>query len=662
MSTAKVYLKEFAILDEDNRNSNDHTSNPAVLEYRDFLCMRFDDLPEAMQFKRISAIPPLTVYISKLVDSFDPSSPYCKVYAKRILRQFDPLTATYNNSADLIEDFDSSIVSDAIARGTGALTIEDIYVAGAALNNGVMLSIGFTDENILSVITQGINRPYITIEVDDSDTLGVDVTDCTPSSGNIARTSPVIFAWTAKAHIYDCSPATEVVSSVLQWRAGSNGEVNNVQVPGAAKTVTIPANTFTADEIQWRVVVTANSGVVTTTDWMTLSTLDVKPEAKVVSPRNTVVDATADNVFMWDHIISTGTAQTKAELQKSVDGETWTTLTTVTSAATQWTCPAGTLTSAIKYWRVRTYNADGVASDWSEAAQIVVISAPPTPVLQIQTAGPRPAVSWQTSGQQASQVAIDGVYKSGTIYGVAQQWSAPMYLDDGDYTIRVRAQNEYGLWSEWGIAALQVVNVPGAAVTLSVRTSHVAELEWTTTGAYDFYLIYRDGVPVVKTTQRAYTDALSIGPTTYQVRGCYAANGNYGISEQVPAEIAPPTTTVSDLDTGTWLSLPYAATPNRKTSRESTRTVNYLALSGIKYPYAEVSDNYTDALTIEAACTDTTEARALEALVGRLVCAKTPMEDMVVGYLDILQKDHDGFVTTFTFTIQQIDYTEEVQL
>ena len=426
--------------------------------------------------------------------------------------------------------------------------------------------------------------------------------------------------------------------------------------------MTVPANTFTADEIQWQVAVTANSGIVTTSEWMALSTLDVKPEAKVISPQNTIVDASADNLFMWEHIISTGTAQSKAELQKSVDGETWETLATVIGAETQWKCQAGTITSSVKYWRVRTYNADSVASDWSDAAQIVVISAPPTPIVQILTAGAKPAVSWQTSGQQAAQVEVIGIYESGTIYGTVQQWSAPMYLDDGNYTIRVRVQNEYGLWSEWGDAALQVVNTPGAAILLSARTSHIATLEWDTTGNYDFFLIYRNGKPVARTVQRAYSDLLSIGPVTYQVRGCYTSSENYGISNETSVVVAPQTTMLLDMETREWLQLPYAASQNRKTSRERTRSVSYLTLSGVKYPYAEVSDNYTDALTIECAVVDAEGTRKIEALLGKLVCAKTKTGDMVIGYLDVLQKDHDGIITTFSFTVQQIDYNEEVQL
>lgn len=125
---------------------------------------------------------------------------------------------------------------------------------------------------------------------------------------------------------------------------------------------------------------------------------------------------------------------------KSTDGQTWTTLATVTGAARQWTCPAGTLTSSIKYWRVRTYNADGIAGEWSDAAQIVVIAAPTAPSIQIKSTGPRPSISWQTSEQEAYQVELDGVLSGGTHYGTEKTWTSPAYLADGSHTVRVRVQ------------------------------------------------------------------------------------------------------------------------------------------------------------------------------------------------------------------------------
>ena len=658
MSTAKVYLKEFAILDEASRNTNDHQSDPANLAHNDCLVMKFEALPASMQYKRISSDSSLSVYVSKIVDPDATSlGPAANLVFEDLAAPVDVETITYNNNQRVLERFSEN--SGEKVRNGGWVT-DDSISAGLALNCGAAVRQWYVDVSAY-IRTTGSLRPYLTVEVDDSETVGVTIRNCTPASGSISKKQDNRFSWLVLGSSLTY-PEVVQASAVFRWRAGDSGSIHEISVAGESRSVTVPANTFTADEIQWQVAVTANSGIVTTSEWMALSTLDVKPEAKAISPQNTIVDASADNLFMWEHIISTGTEQSKAELQKSTDGETWETLAAVTGAETQWKCPAGTLTSSVKYWRVRTYNADNVASDWSDAAQIVVISAPPTPIIQIQTAGPKPTVSWQTSGQQAAQVKVIGVYESGTIYGTTQQWSAPMYLDDGSYTIRVRVQNEYGLWSEWGAAALQVINTPGAAISLSARTSHVATLEWETTGNYDFYLVYRNWVPVARTVQRAYSDLLSIGPVTYQIRGCYTSSGNYGISNETSVVVEPQTTMVLDMEAKEWLRLPYAATQNRKTTRERTRSVSYLALSGVKYPCAEVSDNYTDAITIECAVVDAEETRKIEALLGKLVCAKTKMGDMVIGYLDVLQKDHDGIITTFSFTVQQIDYNEGVQL
>ena len=54
--------------------------------------------------------------------------------------------------------------------------------------------------------------------------------------------------------------------------------------------------------------------------------------------------------------------------------------------------------------------------------------------------------------------------------------------------------------------------------------------------------------------------------------------------------------------------------------------------------------------------------RQLLGLVGKLVCAKTPQGDMVIGYITSLPKQHDGFLNVFNFTVEQIDYDDEVTL
>ena len=303
-----------------------------------------------------------------------------------------------------------------------------------------------------------------------------------------------------------------------------------------------------------------------------------------------------------------------------------------------------------------------MGSSASAAAQIVVIAAPPAPPIQIKSTGPRPSISWQTSEQEAYQVELDGKLSGGTHYGTEKTWTSPAYLADGSHTVRVRVQNQYGMWSNWGAAALPVTNTPGAGITLTVQASSVADLSWQTTGSYDFYLVYRNGKPIAKLTQTQYTDELSSGSTTYQVRGCYADSSNYGLSSAVTVDVRAEVHQVSDLDTGQTLRLPYSDSQHRQTTRTLSRQVELLQLSGAYYPVAVEVDSGTDSLSITAALLDESEIRQLMGLVGKLVCAKTPQGDMVIGYITSLPKQHDGFLNVFNFTVEQIDYDDEVTL
>lgn len=628
---------------------NDHTSNPVTITGGDYLLLSFQELPQNMRFKRITDST-AHAYLSKVTDAD-------RAYTDGLVRPFDAESITYNTKPNISASTYSRI---SISRGWNEIST---YVTKFGIWYGIAFFLPSYSDGSVAVTTSGTNAPYLTITVDDSDTIGLELSNLSPASGAVIKTQDNLFAWSASAANYSCAPEVEQASAVFRWRSGTSGTIHTISVSGNTQNVTVPANTFAGTtSIQWQVAVTANSGVVTTSGWMTISTADATPTAAPLSPVDTVIDGSKDVLFRWQHSISTGTAQSKADLQKSTDGSTWTTLATVTGAARQWTCPAGTLTSSIKYWRVRTYNADGIPGEWSDAAQIVVIAAPTAPSIQIKSTGPRPSISWQTSEQEAYQVELDGKLSGGTHYGTEKTWTSPAYLADGSHTVRVRVQNQYGMWSDWGAAALPVTNTPGASITLTVQASSVADLSWQTSGSYDFYLVYRNGKPIAKLTQTQYTDELSSGSTTYQVRGCYADSSNYGLSSAVTVDVRAEVHQVSDLDTGQTLRLPYSDSQHRQTTRTLSRQVELLQLSGAFYPVAIEVDSGTDSLSITAALLDESEIRQLMGLVGKLVCAKTPQGDMVIGYITSLPKQHDGFLNVFNFTVEQIDYDDEVTL
>ena len=536
--------------------------------------------------------------------------------------------------------------------------VSGIYLAGVPeiLQHGIQADppygVGFQT-------SRGSNKPYVTVEYSD-DLVGLALSSLSPDSGSIVAANATVFSWTEKVDGV-CYAGVSRNSAKFRWRKSASDTVKEIAVPGTATSITIPANTFSGDSIQWQLSVTANSGVTTTSDWMTLSLTDVEPTAVAVAPDRAVLDGASDNVFKWEHVISTGTAQTKAELQQSTDGSTWTALATVTGAANTWTAPAGTFTSGTKYWRVRTYNSKGAAGAWSAATQFIVLAAPATPPVSIVSTEPRPEIRWQSDEQQAYQVEIDGVYASGTRFGTGKTWKAPFYLADGNYTVRVRVQNEYGFWSPWGVAALPVTNVPGGAITLTAEGGIEAALSWTP-GSFDYYLVYRNGVAIAKVTEPSYTDAASIGGVRYQVRGCYDNSDNYSLSEAVEVTVSTEKVRLYDMEHGEWLHFLYDSSAHRSTGLSLSQDIQYVQLSGHVFPVAERSEFQSRALRIICVCADETERRALRALLGHLICCKTPEGNMVIGYPASISESSDDFFSTYSFTIEQIDRKEEIDI
>lgn len=667
--TQKIYAKAFAFLDFTNQGANLHTGNQVTLENgSDRILLKFNDVPSSMQFKRISAIS-LSMYCRSAV-STDTIYGYGTVDFSAFdgSGTFDENTVTYaswpqTSPGHLLISGSTNISDLPQWKKTYALSGSGSYgdVLVSCLGNCAVASAGFYKAQNAVFDVSGANAPYIEITVDDTtlvDTLALK--SLAPASGAINRFSDSIFTWGITTPTL-CIPKLVQASATFRWRASGSSTVHEVSVSGSANSVTIPKNTFPSGNIQWQIMLTANSGKTTTSEWITLSASDQKPTAETVAPQSIVIDASVSNKFTWRHIISTGTEQTKAELQISSDNSTWAALATVVGSSNSYTVPANTLGSGTKYWRVRTYNTDNVASEWSASAQFVSVGAPDAPVVVIQSTTPRPSISWQVTGQQAYQVEIDGVTASGTRFGTNKSYRSPAYLADGSYTVRVRVQNEYGFWSPWGTAALPVTNVPGGTIRLTAEGGIEAALRWTP-GSFDYYLVYRNGVAIAKVTEPSYTDAASIGGVRYQVRGCYDNSDNYSLSEAVEVTVSTDNVRLYDMERGEWLHFLYDSSAHRSTGLSLSQDIQYVQLSGHTYPVAERSEFKSRALQITCVCADDAERQSLRALLGHLTCCKTPEGTMTIGYPASITENSDDFFSTYSFTIEQIDRKEEINI
>lgn len=656
------------------------TGEAGNVKQGDNIYIKFPVPGDAYKFKRVSKVT-LSFYAQPTEDSGN-GNKQIWTYVNAVESQFDTSVITYATRPEISQTY-TGISEHADGKWTALNEIVQLNAVfdlaqyrvkkekvKKGIENGFVVAFRGAVSGTSEAVFYGeksTRKPFLTCEYS-NDNVGIKADNLSPSAGAfVNRAQKNTFTWDAEDDTdltQVCFAEVKQTAAVFEWRVKNASTSKTISVSGATTSCTVPANTFPSGTLEWRVKVTANSGTTTTSAWQEITTTDVTPTAKPVSPSGIVIDATIANRFSWQHIISTGTPQSKADLQWSADGTTWNTLATVTGENQYYDVPANKFTSGTKYWRVRTYNTDGTASAWSDKAEFIAINAPSAPSIVIQSTGPRPRITWQTTEQEAYQLTLSNGYASGTVYGTEKAWRSPVYLADGSYTVRVRVQNKYGMWSEWSAAALPVSHTEGEAITLSVDASHEAALTWRTAGSYDFYLIERDGIAIARTTQKQYVDHTSIGSVTYRVRGCYADSDNYGVSNSATAEILPETNMICDLETGVWLEMRLSETQLRTNRASFSAGVSTVHLAGLAYPVEERSEQRDRAISVACAYPHSQRAAALalEALVGRLVCLKDHYGNMAIGTLPSLESNIDEFMRRYAFTVSHTNREEAITL
>lgn len=471
-----------------------------------------------------------------------------------------------------------------------------------------------------------------------------------PQAGSrVDRYKAQTFAYYAAAYSTDVVFKYRV-SGASSWTTISTGINNN--------SVTISADTFSSGNYEYCWEGTDRYGVTGTSEIVPFTTVDTISTAEPTAPLGVVAGMDNGIVFRWNHIQTSGSAQTAAELQISEDGSTWEALTSVTGDAQSVTVAAGTLTSGDWYWRVRTRNLDSVWGSWSDPAVFVVVTKALTPIIAVSDSSPRPVISWQVNEQEAVEIRLDGkLYRE---FGTAKSWKVPDYLADGEHRVEIRALNNMGIYSEWGSADFEVANGETNAIQLTVSGGYRADLTWQGNG-YDFYLVYRNGVPIGRMTVPDLTDHFSIGPTSYQVRGCYTDSANYGISTEVSVDIRPRWPVLIDVETGVKIDLDISEDQIREIEHSAGMSFASYKVAGRTFP-VQVGTGFGESTTeLKAAFASLEELRSFDMFLHRLVCLKTSARS-VIGILETVRTVHNGFYYVVDFKISACDYPQEINI
>ena len=654
-------------------NSTIFKSSVRPLGYFDKCSLFMFEAPSAAAYK-YKAIFNAGIY-SRVYPSNNGSGSAIGGDIKLLSDVFDPNTVTWNNMpivSDTVGQW--TIVSDGSLYGTmqqipacrwsttpaeNSQGAAAIAVAKALMVTGPLNS--SSNSRYISLGGTPVLRLWFIDQTVTSKPEGVSNTDGYVNP-HVAQT----FKW---QHVpdgdYSCYGGWTTASATLYWSSNNGSTWHSVAAAASSSEVTLPANTLPQGTVKWYVRATDDQGTTADSDTYTISTADSAHTATPVFPNSSVENGDGPIRFIWTDASDTNTAPTGADLQYSTNGSSWTTFAQPRTSATETVAPASTFPAGTVLWRVRSLNADGVAGAWSDPLSFVCFAAPTAPI--ISTNGkPLLTVTWQSDGQQAYKVIVDGK-TYGPYFGTSKSFTVPDFLSDGTHTVAVSVQNEYSLWSHIdpetgaGIISVTVLNIPGDPVTLTGLFDRDAELSWSTTDATSDYLIYRDGVQIGHASGRSFNDRVVLGYHSWRVIN-RLPGGYYTASNVVSGTLMTGRLAIAPLSGGAWLDLAKSENSARSVVWNESQRVALRQFAGQIYPQAEAAPYKTMSAGFDVAWThaEAEQAAVFASLIGQPVIFKTPCEGAMVGILTAWQRNNMHFYRSYSATVQRIHWRDYV--
>ena len=455
---------------------------------------------------------------------------------------------------------------------------------------------------------------------------------------------------------------TTQMGADLQYSTDGTTWTDLGSVTGTAQSYTVPAGVFTqATTYYWRVrAYNVDNEAGPWSDAASFSTVDSTMYATPLHPVSEIRDYTAPIMFEWEYSSDTGTIPQQTDLQTSINGTDWTTRAQTGVGVLRYTVAANTFAAGAVYWRVRSYNSNNVAGPWSSAAAFVAYGAPPQPSVSVD-AVPFAVIRWQSSGQIAYKVTVDGM-EYGPFFGTAKSYALQDYLADGEHTASVTIQGAYGLWSPAGSVVFTVENVPGEEpLTISGKFKDVASLSLFTQSEIRDFLIYRDGVQIGHTPELSFDDRVVLGAHTWRAVN-RLADGNYTESNTVQGTLRVCALTIVPLSGGDPVVLKKSEDEYAEISYTKTQTVSLRQFTGEDYPRAEISPYLNLRASFDVAWTyaERDEAARFEAMIGKTVIFKAQDGEAFVGVMSAWNRGSKKFFRSYTATVQRTHWRDYV--
>lgn len=461
-----------------------------------------------------------------------------------------------------------------------------------------------------------------------------------------------------------------------QNRGDTNGiRVYEISDGVAGKNIPFPTSTgYIYDNIVFsensEIIIASISASTGLRGWIIDS--DAIPDTPtLISPNNSFVQVDEPSIFIWKHNISTGTAQTKAEIAYKEDSTSDWIYITIDGAANSYEFPANTFVSGKTYnWSARTYNQYNEAGEWATSTLFTGVGPPPPPTIGAIANSSRPAISWESESQAGYEVTIqngdgDTIWTTGERAGAQTAVQPDIFLPNGTYVVYVRTISSSREWSSWAEKEF-TINVigPEAPVLSAEAENEYIHLSWTSPEDVTLYLL-RDNIPIANVTGlSSYDDYTAIGTQRYTLRAVDVSQ-NYTDSNTVLCVLnldSPLLATVDDLSSPMRLYLTRGAP--RALNITTGNMLSYQYFAGRKYPVAIGQNQLTKNFSIMFSF--------MQADFGRIPLLMTMLNSgQTLLYRDTwgnrfwcvamdVSMNQEAAGVDITPTFQEVDYVEEI--
>lgn len=591
------------------------------------------------------------------------------IHAYACKTDFNPATLCWNNEPEPF--YDSS--QGWLAAGTSPITFADRWLtpspyyqsfASALFLKTCACYLEGTTDNGAKIVLENGTAPYLEVTYDSSVNVKSKIIKrSAPSSGYVNPRNATSFSWAFErdsTEEYYCAGVFTQSSAALKWKT-SGGSWNTINASGSTQSITVPANTFpTASTIEWYLTGTDTAGTTSETEHYSFSTAAGTAYANPSSPVNSVEDGSKVITFRWTLSSTDGQTPIYVDFQaKTASASSWTSIWSKHAATTSCNVVANYFSAGEIQWRIRAYNVDDVDGPWSSINSFICVAAPTAPQGLQATEVPRTNISWQSTGQEAYEIEIDGVSFAKTYSTTTSRWQLYEPLEDGEHTIRVRIQGVYGLWSDWSSVVIDVANIPPNTLTLTGQFAIDAELQVdiSTHPSNPYVHWYRDGIRIARTHGPVeFTDRTVLGEHSWYAE-MWFDSGYYSRSNTVTGELKSCVTRIAAVDYGSpWLILKLSENSDSVQSFSWLRMSSLRHVRGLAYPVLELGESEDLTGTYDCAFKTVQEARQFESLKGKVVIIKSRGGEVLIGALTKMSKRMKDFYITYSFSVQQINW------